>query len=109
MFRDSRCYDMEMGDGNMMPNMGMKNMPNAGMNEMPNMGMPMAAPMECPPVYECPQERVCHREINHCVKHVQPVHTRIINHHICHHTVVPCFTCCEENVCTDVFDPCGRF
>ena len=26
--------------------------------------------MECPVVYECPIERVCHREIHHHVPHV---------------------------------------
>ena len=46
----------------------------------------------CEPIYECPCERVCHREICHEVKHVKPVHTRIINHHIYHHTCTPCFT-----------------
>ena len=34
------------------------------------------------PVYECPQERCCHREIHHEVKHIVPVNTKIMNHHI---------------------------
>lgn len=29
-----------------------------------NMGMP-----SCPPIYECPQERCCHREFHHEVQH----------------------------------------
>lgn len=58
----------------------------------------------CPPVYECPQERVCHREINHQVRHICPVNTRIVNHHIYHHSYDPCFTCCEENVVCNVYD-----
>lgn len=64
-----------------------------------NMGMP-----SCPPIYECPQERCCHREFHHEVQHVIPVNTRIMNHHIIHHTYVPMFTCCEENDCTNVYD-----
>lgn len=56
------------------------------------------------PIYECPCERVCHREICHEVKHVKPVHTRIINHHIYHHTCTPCFTCSEENEICNVYD-----
>lgn len=58
----------------------------------------------CPPIYECPQERCCHREFHHEVQHVIPVNTRIMNHHIIHHTYVPMFTCCEENDCTNVYD-----
>ena len=66
--------------------------------------------IECPPVYECPCEKVCHREINHQIEHIQPVHTRIINHHIYHHYYTPCFTSCEENVVCHVYDqnPCGK-
>ena len=62
----------------------------------------------CEPIIECPQERVCHREINHLVRHIQPVNTRIINHHVYHHTCEPQFTCCEENVCCNVFDNCCK-
>ena len=56
-----RCMDTEMG----------MNM-NQGMNM--NMGME-SAPLqldgvECPVVYECPIERVCHREIHHHIPHV---------------------------------------
>lgn len=49
------------------------------------------------PIYECPEERVIHREIFHEVPHVCPVNTRIINHHIYRHTYRPCYTCQEEN------------
>lgn len=57
-----------------------------------------------PPIYEMPCERVCHREINHEVKHIKPVHTRIVNHHIYHHTFTPCFTCSEEDEICNVYD-----
>ena len=56
--------------------------------EMDNkMGSYGYAPMQldgitCPVVYECPIERVCHREICHHVPHVCPINTRVVNHHI---------------------------
>lgn len=55
-------------------------------------------------VYEYPEERVCHRYFNYEVPHIKKCNTRIINHHIYHHTFIPCYTCCEENVCQNVFD-----
>ena len=63
--------------------------------------------MGCPttPVYECPQEKVCHRYINYEVPHIMPMNTKIINHHIYKHTFIPQYTCCEENVCENVFEP----
>lgn len=76
---------------------------NSSMSSTPLQGM------VCPPVYECPQERIIHREIMHEVPHVCPVNTRIVNHHIYRHTFSPCYTCCEENeVCnvTDCCNPC---
>lgn len=86
MFRNC-CFDM--GDGLKQEN---------NFKEQ-NMSMP-----SCPPIYECPQERCCHREFHHEVQHVIPVNTRIMNHHIIHHTYIPMFTCCEENDCTNVYD-----
>ncbi|MBQ4583867.1 MAG: hypothetical protein IJA94_03155 [Bacilli bacterium] len=58
----------------------------------------------CPPVYECPQERVCHRYICHEVPHIQPCNTKIVNHHVYRHTFTPCYSCCEENVISNVYD-----
>ena len=51
--------------------------------------------MMCPPIEECPQERVCH---------IIPCNTRIINHHVYRHTYTPCYTTCEENVVSNVYD-----
>jgi len=66
--------------------------------------------MVCPPVYECPQERIIHREIMHEVPHVCPINTRIINHHVYKHTYSPCYTCCEENeICNVNQGCCGNF
>ncbi len=57
------------------------------------------------PIYECPQERVCHRYICYDVPHIMPCNTRIINHHVYRHSFRPEYTCCEENVCENVYEP----
>lgn len=56
------------------------------------------------PVYECPCENVVNREINYEIRHIKPIHTRIINHHVYHHTYSPCYTCSEENEICNVYD-----
>lgn len=94
----NRCYDMNQ------PMMGEKAMPE---NEMfsKDMGCCENIPGRvCPPVYECPKENVCHREIIHEVPHICPCNTRIINHHIYRHCYKPTFSCCEENVVCNVYD-----
>ena len=53
-----------------------------------------------PSMCECPQERCCKRDIHHCVEHIVPINTKIINHHIYHHIYKPVYTCTEENVCS---------
>ena len=58
----------------------------------------------CPLIYECPEERVCHRYICHEVPHIKPCNTRIINHHVYRHTFTPCYTCCEENEFSNVYE-----
>ena len=58
----------------------------------------------CPPVYECPRETVVNRYINHCVPHIIPCNTRIINHHIYRHTYTPAYSCCEENEVQNVYE-----
>ena len=78
--------------------------------EMPNMDKMnydgnMMGTCQTNPIYECPEERVCHRYICYDVPHIKPCNTRIINHHIYRHTFTPCYTCCEENVCENVFAP----
>ncbi len=74
------------------------------------MGSCMNPGCPLPPVYECPQERVCHREFTHEVPHIVPINTRVINHHIYRHSYTPCYTCCEEDVVCNVYDGCpNRF
>lgn len=57
------------------------------------------------PISECPQERQVHRTIMHEVPHVCPIRTRIINHHVYRHTYRPEYSCCEENVVSNI--QCG--
>ena len=106
MFKDNRCYEdevninIDMNDNNNF----MKNDKN--MNYNPGMEMGYG----CAPIVEMPCERVINREICHNVEHIQPINTRIINHHIYHHTFKPCYTCCEENDVCNIYDqnPCCR-
>ena len=60
--------------------------------------------MMCPPIHECPQERVCHRYMCYEVPHIMPCNAKIINHHVYRHTYTPCYTTCEENVVSNVYD-----
>lgn len=57
------------------------------------------------PIIEPARERVVNRTFEHIVPHVCPIRTKIINHHIYKHTYRPDYSCCEENVCTNV--QCG--
>ena len=105
MFKDNRCYEDEVNINiDMNDNNYMKNDMNMNYNNM-NYGGSV-----CAPIMEAPCERVCHREICHNVEHIQPINTRIINHHIYHHTFKPCYTCCEENEVCNIYDqnPCCR-
>lgn len=98
MFRtNNRCVDMDMG-GQMGFPMGVQ------------MEQPVLPGMECEPVMECPCERVVNRQICHHVPHIQPIHTRIVNHHVYNHSYMPQFTCCEENIVSHVHEqnPCCR-
>lgn len=61
------------------------------------------------PIYECPCERVVHREICHEVPHIVPINTKIINHHIYKHTYTPCYTCTEENEVCNITEGCPKF
>ena len=75
---------------------------------MGNMQPNIAGSCACPPVYECPQERVCERVIVHEVPHIMPINTKIVNHHIYRHTFTPCYTMSECDTCENVYDPCPK-
>lgn len=105
MFKNNRCIDPTYANLQQQPEVAAykKDFKSQGfMNQ--EMCCENFKGVECPPIMECPQERVCHRQINHCVRHICPCNTRIVNHHIYHHTYDPCFTCCEENVVCNVYD-----
>ncbi len=89
-----RCYEKDNIDMNQMGNY------NDTQASYPNCA--------CPPVYECPQERVCERYIVHEVPHVMPIHTKIVNHHIYKHSYTPCYTMSECDTCENVYDPCCK-
>lgn len=63
----------------------------------------------CPPIYECPEERVCERYIIHDVTHVKPINTKIINHHIYRHTMTPTYTCEECDTCENIYEMNKKF
>lgn len=69
-----------------------------------NAGMGMPA-MTSSPIIEPVKERVVNRTIEHVVPHICPIRTRIVNHHVYKHTYQPDYSCCEENVCSEV--QCG--
>ena len=92
MYKTKRCFDK--------PDMMQQSM--KGDNFM--MGSNCCCQMD--PIYECPQERVVNREFCYRVPHIIPINTRIINHHVYKHFYTPCYTSCEENVCTNEYE-CG--
>ncbi len=61
--------------------------------------------MASSPIIEPMQQRVVQRTILHEVPHVCPINTKIVNNHVFRHTYRPNYTCCEENICTNV--QCG--
>lgn len=98
----NRCYENECV-GTQVPN-------NAGTSMSMNscMAGDSFGGCTCPPVMECPQERICHRQMCYEVPHIIPVNTKIINHHIYRHTYQPMYTCTMEDEVSNVYDNrCG--
>ena len=99
MFQD-RCYERDIDINNnffadnMTNNMDTDfNMNNQVDYNMSNTGNPIMEPM---------QEKCVHRTIMHEVNHVCPIRTKIINHHVYRHTYRPEYSCCEENVVSNI-------
>lgn len=113
MFESDRCCGDNTASMNATANfdttMGMSGMSmDFNMNTMNTMPYGSCCPMPscttmCPPVYECPQERVCHRTINYEVPHMIPCHTKMINHHVYHHSYTPCYSYSEEDEYSNVY------
>ena len=55
-------------------------------------------------IMEKPIEKCVQKDIIHEVEHICPINTRVINNHIYKHVYIPQYTCCEEDVVTNVDD-----
>lgn len=104
MFQD-RCYDRDNIDIN--NNFYAENMTNdVDMNYNDfgaDPGINMQMNNSCQqPIVEPMQEKCVHRTIMHEVPHVCPIRTKIINHHVYRHTYRPEYSCCEENVVSNI-------
>lgn len=62
--------------------------------------------MNCGPIMEAPIEKCVQKDIIHEVEHICPINTRIINNHIYKHVYIPQYSCCEEDIVTNI-DECG--
>ena len=110
----NRCYDRDNDINNtfVAENMDV-DMDIDYMNTNNNaMSMPMAMDPEMSipggtqaPIIEPMQQRVINRTIVHEVPHICPLQTKIVNHHVFKHTYQPSYSCCEENVCSEI--QCG--
>ena len=99
MFQE-RCYER---DGDINNTFFAENMTNDIDMNVNNMGMMPNYQSSCAqPMVEPMQERVVNCTIMHEVPHVCPIRTRIVNHHVYRHTYRPEYSCCEENVVSNV-------
>ena len=62
--------------------------------------------INCGPIMEAPIEKCVQKDIVHEVEHICPINTRIINNHIYKHVYIPQYSCCEEDIVTNI-DECG--
>lgn len=104
MFQD-RCYERDIDinnnffadnmTNNMDTDYNMNNYMNNNMNYQMdnNPNQPIVEPM---------QEKCVNRTIVHQVEHICPIRTKIINHHVYKHTYRPEYSCCEENVVSNI-------
>ena len=105
----NRCYDRQNDINNtfmaedMNIDMDFK-MNNTNMPIDINQGTMMPGTIS-QPIIEPMQEEIVNRTIIHEVPHICPKQTRIINHHVFKHTYQPAYSCCEENVCSEI--QCG--
>ena len=103
----NRCYDRDNDINNtfVADNMDVDmNIDYMNTNNMMNPGMEMNSTQQAP-IIEPMQQRVINRTIVHEVPHICPMETKIVNHHVFKHTYQPAYSCCEENVCSEI--QCG--
>ena len=104
MFQD-RCYDRDNIDIN--NNFYAENMTNdvdMNYNDLgvdSSINMPMNNTCQ-QPIVEPMQEKCVHRTIMHEISHICPIRTKVINHHVYRHTYRPEYSCCEENVVSNI-------
>lgn len=100
MFQE-RCYDRDNDINNNFYADNMTNNIDMDNNNFNQFGT-MSQGYQNNPLVEPMQERVVNRTIMHEVPHVCPIRTRIINHHVYRHTYRPEYSCCEENVVSNI-------
>ena len=102
MFQD-RCYERDVDINN---NFFADNMTNNMETEFnmnnDNMNYQMDNNSCNQPIVEPMQEKCVHRTIMHEINHVCPIRTKIINHHVYRHNYRPEYSCCEENVVSNI-------
>lgn len=58
------------------------------------------------PIMEKPIEKCVQKDIIHEVEHICPINTKVINNHIYKHVYIPQYSCCEEDMVTNL-DECS--
>lgn len=101
MFQD-RCYERDVDINNNFFAENMSNNIDMDVNTVGMMGNNYQGTSCQQPMVEPMQERVVNRTIMHEVPHVCPIRTRVINHHVYRHTYRPEYSCCEENVVSNI-------
>ena len=101
MFQD-RCYERDIDINNNFFADNMTNNMDTDFNMNSNMEYQMNDTSCNNPIVEPMQEKCVHRTIMHEVNHVCPIRTKIINHHVYRHTYRPEYSCCEENVVSNI-------
>jgi hypothetical protein len=81
-------------------------MPQGGMGGMADCGCGCeggcGCPCPCEPIVEPCIEKCVQREFCHEVRHICPIHTKVINNHIYRHVYDPQYSCSEENVVCNI-------
>ena len=103
MFQDN-CYDRNVDvNTNFFADEMTNNIDvDVDVNTMGNMNTTVDNNCQTRPIVEPMRERCVNRTIVHPVQHICPIRTRIINHHIYKHTYRPEYSCCEENVVSNI-------
>ena len=96
-----RCYDRQNDINNTFIAENMDVDMGIDMNNMPNQNMEINGGIEAP-IIEPMQQRIINRTIIHEVPHICPLQTKVVNHHVFKHTYQPSYSCCEENVCSEM-------